>query len=127
MPKDKKKMILIVEDDEIILRALYLSLHEEGYSLATATDGESGYSMTERLKPDLVLLDLLLPKKSGFDYLENIKANTKLKDVPVVVLSNLGDDKSIKKAKSLGALDYFVKAETDLSKLAQKIKSILEK
>ncbi len=126
MPK-KQKMVLIVEDDEIILRALYLSLHEKGYTLATATDGESGYLMAERLHPDLILLDLILPKKDGFECLKNIRASAETKGVPVVVLSNLGDDESIEKAKKLGADDYFVKAETDLSDLVEKVATILAK
>ncbi|MFA6131701.1 MAG: response regulator [Patescibacteria group bacterium] len=125
MVKKEKKVILIIEDDEVILRALYLLFHEEDFTIATATDGETGQKMTERLKPDLVLLDLIIPKLSGFDYLKNIKANTTLKAIPVIVLSNLGDRESIDKAKDLGAIDYFVKADIDLSKLAEKVKSFL--
>jgi len=120
-------MILVVEDDEIILRALYLTLHEAGFGIATATDGESGYKMAERIQPDLVLLDLILPKMDGFEFLEAFKSNMKLKEIPVVALSNLGDKDSIDKAKDLGAMDYFVKAETDLSELVKKVKKILEK
>lgn len=127
MPKEEKSMILIAEDDEVVLRALYLALHDEGFSIATANDGEAAYTMTERIKPDLVLLDLLMPKKNGFEYLENLRANTKIKDTPVIVLSNLGDKESLQKAQSFGIIDYYIKAETDLSVLVEKINKALEK
>ena len=125
MAKVENKVILIIEDDEIILRALYLAFHEEKYTIATATDGESGLKMTERLKPDLVLLDLIIPKMDGFAYLKNIKANPELEKIPVIVLSNLGDQENIDKAKDLGAEDYFVKSDTDLSELAKKVEKFL--
>lgn len=121
----ENKVILIVEDDEIILRALYLTFHEKNYTIATATDGESGLKITERLKPDLVLLDLIIPKMDGFSYLKNLKANPELKKIPVIVLSNLGDQENIEKAKSLGVEDYFVKSDTDLSELAKKVEKFL--
>lgn len=123
--KTTKLTILIVEDEEILLRALYLLLHEKGYTIASATDGESGLRMTERIKPDLILLDLLLPKLNGFDFLKDLKANPALTKIPVLVLSNLGDKADIERATSLGALDYFVKADTNLTVLADKIEKVL--
>lgn len=125
MPTNKKTIVLIVEDDEILLRALYLVFHDENYTIATASDGDTGLKMVERMKPNMVLLDLLLPKMDGFDFLKYIKANPKLKDIPVIVLSNLGDSDNIDKAKSLGALDYFVKSDTNLDDLKAKIAKIL--
>lgn len=127
MAKSKKKLILIVEDDEVILRALYLSFHEGEFTIATATDGETAVTMTHRLKPDLVLLDLVLPKKSGFDYLKETKADPVLEPIPVIVLSNLGTEENKDRAKTLGAMDYFVKSDTDLSVLLEKVKKVLEK
>lgn len=127
MAKSKKKIILIVEDDEVILRALYLSFHDGDFTIATATDGETALTMTQRLKPDLVLLDLVLPKMSGFDYLKNMKADPVLKPTPVIVLSNLGTEENKALVMNLGALDYFVKSDTDLSVLVKKVKSVLEK
>jgi CheY-like chemotaxis protein len=127
MPKDTKKTILIVEDDEVLMRALYLLFHEGAYTIASAGDGESALKMTERLKPDLVLLDLLMPKMNGFDYLKSIKSNSTLKNTPVIVLSNLGDKEDIEKAKNLGAEDYFIKSDTDLAALFEKVKKRLEK
>ncbi|MDD4901447.1 MAG: response regulator [Patescibacteria group bacterium] len=124
--KAGKKIILIAEDDEVLLRALYLLFHKGKYTIASASDGETALKMTERLKPDLVLLDLLMPKMNGFDYLRSVKANSALKNIPVVVLSNLGDKDDIEKAKNLGAEDYFIKADTNLSALFDKVKKKLE-
>ncbi len=118
--------MLIVEDDEVLLRALYLVFHEDAYSIATASDGDTGLKMAERMNPDIILLDLLLPKMSGFDFLKYTQANPTLKKVPVVVLSNLGDQDSIAKAKDFGAVDYFVKASTDLEDLRAKVAKIVK-
>jgi len=126
MTKEVKKTILIVEDDEILMRALYLLFHKGEYTIASANDGETALNMTERLNPDIVLLDILMPKMNGFDYLRSIKSSPKLKDIPVIVLSNLGDKDDIEKAKALGAEDYFVKSNTDLSILFDKVKKRLE-
>jgi len=126
MPKTSQKVMLIVEDDEVLLRALYLLFHNSEFTIASATDGETALKMTERLKPDVVLLDLLLPKMNGFEYLKTIKSESALKNIPVIVLSNLGDKESVEKAKGLGALDYFVKSDTDLSTLSEKVKKIIK-
>ena len=126
MPKETKKTILIVEDDEVLMRALFLLFHDGEYTIASAGDGETALRMTERLKPDLVLLDLLMPKMNGFDYLRNVKANEQLKNIPILVLSNLGDQENIEKATALGAEDYFVKSNTDLSLLLEKVNKKLK-
>ena len=120
----RRKTVLVVEDDEVLLRALYLALKPAGHTIATATDGELALKMAERLKPDIILLDLLLPKMDGFTVLQTLKSNTVLKNIPVVVLSNLGNTKDIARVKDLGASDYFVKADTNLSVLADKIEKL---
>ncbi len=118
-------ILLIIEDDEILLRALHLLFHEEKYVISSATDGESGLRLAERLKPNLILLDLLLPKMDGFAFLQALKANPALKKIPVIILSNLNGAETIARAKGLGAEDYFVKANTDLKILAEKVKKII--
>ena len=79
------KMVLIVEDDEVLLRVLYLFLKRAGYTIATATDGESAVKIIQRLKPNIILLDLLLPKMDGFEVLRILKADPKLKNIPVII------------------------------------------
>jgi DNA-binding response OmpR family regulator len=122
----KKTIILIIEDDEVLLRALYLTFHGSNYTIATAEDGDTGLKMAQRLKPNIILLDLLLPKMNGFDFLKYAKANSALKDIPVIVLSNLGDEENITKAKELGAIDYFVKSGTNLEDLNNQVMKTLK-
>jgi len=126
MAVNKKIIVLIVEDDEVLLRALYLAFHKNDYTIATASDGDTALKMAQRMKPDIILLDLLLPKMNGFDFLKYAKADPALKSIPVIVLSNLGDSDNIAKAKELGALDYFVKSNTDLVKLRDVIAKTLK-
>lgn len=120
------KTLLIVEDDEVLLRALYITFHNSGLTIATAGDGDTALKMTLRLNPALVILDLLLPKMNGFDYLKNVKANPATQSIPIIVLSNLGDRENIEKAKALGANDYFIKSNTSLDGLKKIIENILK-
>ncbi|MDO8668756.1 MAG: response regulator [Candidatus Buchananbacteria bacterium] len=118
------KMILIVEDDQVLLRVMYLFLkRRSGFAIATASDGDTALKMAQRLKPNVILLDLILPKMDGFSVLKSLKSDPMMKDIPVIVLSNLGDTGDIDKAKDLGAADYFVKANTDLAVILEKIKN----
>ncbi len=125
MSAPAKMVILIVEDDEVLLRALYILFHKSKYTIASATDGAMAVQMAQRLKPNLILLDLLLPKMSGFEVLRVVKSDPALKDTPVIILSNLGSVEDVEKAKAYGAADYFIKANTDLSVLEDKIKQVL--
>lgn len=122
MAKAVNPIILIVEDDEVLLRALYLFFHNRGYTVASANEGETGLKMAERLIPNVILLDLIMPKMDGFEFIKKAKAQTTLEKVPIIVLSNLGHEDEIDKAKALGVQDYFIKANTDLSTLEEKIR-----
>ncbi|MFC1612249.1 response regulator [Patescibacteria group bacterium] len=122
-----KKIILIVEDDELLLRALYLKLKKLGYTLASATNGQTAVKVAQRVKPDLILLDLILPKLDGFGVLKILKSDPRLKNIPVIVLSNLGDEKDIQRAKKLGANDYLLKASTKLEQIQKKVFKYLVK
>ncbi|KKQ40557.1 MAG: Response regulator receiver protein [Candidatus Magasanikbacteria bacterium GW2011_GWA2_37_8] len=122
----RKKTILIVEDDEILLRALYLNFEDLNFTLASATDGEMAVVVTQRVMPDLILLDLLIPKMDGFRVIEVLKSDPKTKNIPIIVLSNLGSEADIKRAKISGALDYFVKANTKLEELKEKVTNYLK-
>src|SRR3989344_3964847 len=107
--------ILIVEDEEVLLEVLKEKLEEDDYDVRIARDGEEAISVTKTFKPDLILLDLLLPKKSGFDVLRALRSDLDLKTLKVVVLSNLSDDQQVKEALSLGARDYFVKGQDPIN------------
>ena len=119
------KKILVVEDEQILLRALNVELLSQGFEVLSAKDGETGLRLINEEKPGLVLLDLILPKMHGFEVLKAIKSNEDTKEIPVIILSNLGQDSDIKKGLELGAVGYFVKASTDLSELSKKINKIL--
>lgn len=117
--------ILIVEDEDFLVRALKDNLESEGYDVSVARDGEEVFPVITKKKPDLILLDLLLPKKTGFDVLRELRANPEFKLTPVIILSNLGEDSEIKKAFELGANDYYVKAQHPLQEIIDKITEYL--
>ena len=121
----KSKKIIILEDDRILLKALNIELISNGFEVLSATDGVSGIKIIEKEKPDLILLDLVMPKMHGFEVLKKLKNNKNTKNIPVIILSNLGQEEEIKKGMELGAFDYYKKASTDLSELSDKIKKSL--
>lgn len=113
--------ILIVEDEDALSLVLEEKFRKEGYEVAIAKDGEEAESMAKKFKPHLILLDLVLPKKLGLDVLESLKSDSELKLIPVIVLSNLEGDESIKKALSLGAVDYFVKTQHPIGEIVERV------
>jgi two-component system alkaline phosphatase synthesis response regulator PhoP len=115
-----KKTILIVEDDEFLVDAYSLKLGKENYALEIARDGNEALNKLKKQKPDLVILDLVMPNKDGFAVLKEMKANKDWKDIPVIIASNINEPASIKKGLSLGANDYFVKAEISITDLVEK-------
>lgn len=121
-----KKKLVVIEDDKFILKALEIKLQEIGVKILIANDGTSGLKMVQDEKPDLVLLDLILPKMHGFDVLENLKNNEETKNIPVIIITNLGQESEEEKGRKLGALDYFVKANTDLEVLVSKVVEVLK-
>lgn len=124
---DDKKKVFIVEDDEFLRSLNAKKLEDAGYAVSVAVDGTSAIQMIPAEKPNLIFLDLLLPgDKDGFDVLQEIKANSETKDIPVIVFSNLGQTEDIEKAKKLGANDFLVKANFTLDDVVVKIKEILK-
>jgi DNA-binding response OmpR family regulator len=121
----KTKKIAIIEDDKILLKALNVELLSSNFEVFSATDGLAGLELVKKEKPDLVLLDFVLPKMHGFEVLQALKGNKSTCNIPVVILSNLGQDSDIKKGLELKAKDYYKKASTDLSELTKKITKIL--
>ena len=122
---DSKPHILIIEDDEFLRALTAKRLEKEGFKVSAAVDGESGLAKTAELRPTLVLLDLLLPGVNGFEVLERLKTNPELKQIPVIVFSNLGERADIEKAQQLGADDYLIKANFTLDEVVAKIKNKL--
>lgn len=124
---DSKIKIVLVEDDQFLSKVLTFRLEEEGFYVVSATDGEVATRIIKSEKPAIVLLDLLLPKKSGFEVLEEIKLDEVTKNIPVIILSNLGQQTDIDKGIQLGAVDYLVKASFSINDIVLKIKEYLIK
>jgi DNA-binding response OmpR family regulator len=120
------KKILIVEDDKFLRELIVKKLSSEGYEVPEAVNGEEGVKKIEEEKPDLVLLDLILPGMDGFEVLTQIKKNSELAQIPVIILSNLGQKEDIEKGLNLGAVDYLIKAHFTPNEIIEKVKKILE-
>ena len=124
MVREKKK-ILLVEDDLFLSRAYTSALTNEGFTVIGATDGVEAMERAKLERPDLILLDLILPRKNGFEFMEDIKKDDELKDIPILVFSVLDQARDIEKAKALGALDYIVKSRVSLKDAVEKIREYL--
>lgn len=119
------KKILFVEDESALQRAATQVLTEEGYKVFSALDGETALKYAKKEHPDIILLDLVIPKKSGFEVLDELKKDPETKDIPVIILSNLESSEDIGKALERGATTYLVKTNYQLDEVVDKIKSIL--
>jgi DNA-binding response OmpR family regulator len=120
------KKILIIEDESALQKTLGEVLSQQGYEVLSALNGEIGLKLAQSKKPDLILLDLVLPKIHGFDVLKKIKDNPETKEIPVIVLTNLESIEDIKKAMELGATTYLVKANYSLEELTIKINQVFQ-
>ncbi len=120
------KKILIIEDDKFLRELIGQKLLRESYNISEAADGEAGVKSIGKEKPDLVLLDLILPGIDGFEVLAKMKINPILSEIPVIVLSNLGQKDDIEKALKMGANDYLVKAHFTPGEIVEKIKTALK-
>ncbi len=117
--------VLIIEDDHFLSSILKSKLEKEGFEVHQAFDGDEGLAILQTFKPNLILLDLIMPKLSGFDVLQQVSVDPELSQIPIMVASNLGQDSDIQKAKSLGAIDYYVKVRTSIDELAQLVKNVI--
>jgi len=120
------KKILLIEDDKFLRELMNKKLLTMGYDVVSAEDGESGLTMIKESKPDVVLLDLILPGINGFEVLERAKKDPETAGVPVVILSNLGQSEDIEKGLKLGAKDFLVKAHFTPQEIINKLKAILD-
>ncbi|MBI3589412.1 MAG: response regulator [Candidatus Liptonbacteria bacterium] len=119
------KKVLVIEDDRFLSSLMKARLEKEGFSTLQAFDGEEAFGILKQNKPDLIILDLIMPKVSGFELLENISVDPYISKIPVMILSNLGQDSDIEKVKRLGATKYFVKVKTSIDDLITKVKDLL--
>ncbi len=118
----KKPKILMIEDNAYYRKIYRNKLTLAGFEFIEAINGQEGLNKIISEKPDLILLDIILPRKNGLDVLIEMKKNKKIKDIPVIILSILGQKSDVKKGLSLGAQDYLVKTKTTLSEVIDKIK-----
>lgn len=118
---DMAKKILIIEDEEIILSLLEKKLSREGYEVSSAGDGQEGLKMMRELSPDLILLDIIMPRMGGFEVMEEMQKDEKLKKIPIIVVSNSGQPVEVGRAQALGAKDWLIKTVFDPQEVLDKV------
>ena len=117
-----KKIILLVEDEKLLLNLLKQRLEQEEFDVITAKNGEEALRILKGTKPDLILLDIILPKISGFELMENVRKDPGYGKSPIIIISNLGQESDIERGKALGAVGYFVKAHVSIEDLVGQVK-----
>lgn len=118
--------ILVVEDDKFLRELISQKLAREGYTVIEAVDGEKGIESIKENVPDMVLLDLILPGIDGFEVLAKMKSDPNLANIPVIILSNLGQQDDIEKGMEMGANDYLIKAHFTPGEIIEKIQLIIK-
>jgi DNA-binding response OmpR family regulator len=119
------KTILFIEDEAALQKAFSDVFEGEGYSILSALNGEDGFMLAKSKKPDIILLDLILPKLHGFAVLEKLKKEKETQDIPVIILTNLESLEEVDRALELGAVSYFVKSHYGLEEIVEKVKKAL--
>lgn len=122
----EKKKILIIEDESTLQRALSEFLSLEGFAVVNALDGEKGIEMAKKEKPDLILLDIILPKKDGYEVVDELKEDEGTKDMPIILLTNLETTENVNRAFEKGITTYLVKSDYKLEEIVKKIKDTLK-
>ena len=126
MVTNNKTSVLIVEDDTFLSNIYKTKFDMEGFGVITADDGEAGLAMAKSKKPDIILLDILLPKMDGFTVLKELKADKETQNIPVILLTNLGQKDDVIKGLEMGAADYLIKAHFKPSETVAKVRKILK-
>lgn len=116
----------MIEDEKTLRFLIVQTLTEEGFEVEEAIDGEEGLEKIKKNKPDLILLDLLLPGINGYDVLSRVKRDFSSESIPIIILSNLGQEEEIKKGMDLGAVDYLIKAHFTLDEIVARARKILK-
>lgn len=125
MDEGVQKKIMIIEDDRFLSSVLKARLEKDGFTVIQAFDGESAIQLLKTEAPNLIVLDLIMPKMTGFDVLKTISVTPQVAGAPVVIVSNLAQDSDIEKAKELGAKEYFVKVKVSVDDLVERIKALV--
>ena len=123
--KARKKDILIIEDEQFLGNLLIKKLENSGFYVWSVFDGEAGLKAVEKKKPDLILLDIVLPGMDGWEVLRWLKEKKHFKDIPVLIISNLGEPGDITKGRKAGAVDYIIKADYSPQQIADKVANVL--
>ncbi len=118
--------VLIVEDDAFLANIYKTKFEMEGYKVSIAENGEAGLDDAQKKKPDIILLDILLPKMDGFVVLEHLKSDKNVKDIPVILLTNLGQKDDVERGLELGAADYLIKAHFKPSETVEKVRAVIK-
>lgn len=124
--QNKNHDVLIIEDEKFLIQPLEITFRKNNWNLHVATTGEEGLVMAKEIKPELVLLDLVLPKMNGYEVLKILKSDPETNGIPVLIVSNLAREAEIKKGLTGGAVDYIVKANFSMQGLLEKIKQYLD-
>jgi len=122
----KKKKILVGEDDKNYANIFRLKLEKEGYEVFIAGNGREVLEIAKHEEPQLILLDIIMPIQNGFDTLKILKSDADLLHIPVIVVSNLGQDEDVKKAEKLGASDYLIKANISIQEMVEKVRGYMK-
>jgi CheY-like chemotaxis protein len=118
--------ILVIEDERMVRDALVRKLQTTGFTILEAGDGQEGLNLAQKEKPDLILLDLILPLMDGITVLEKLRADEATRPIPVIVLSNLSDDATVEESKKKGVYDYLIKTDWTLDDVIAKVKEVLK-
>ncbi|HEY0087982.1 MAG TPA: response regulator [Candidatus Lokiarchaeia archaeon] len=121
------KKILIVEDEEIMIDLLQRKLTREGYEVSVTRDGDEGLKTMREVKPDLILLDIIMPKMGGFEVMEEMNKDPELKQIPIIIVSNSGQPVELDNAQKLGAKDWLIKTEFDPQEVIEKVIKLIGK
>ena len=121
-----KKKILIIEDEEMLSGMYRVKFENEGFEVATALNGADGIDAALKEKPDMILLDIIMPKIDGFAVLKKLKSNDTTKNVPVILLTNLGQDEDVTRGKELGSVGYLIKANNTPAEVVEKVRGFIK-
>lgn len=122
----KKKKILVAEDDRFLLKVYSTKLEQAGYAVITSNDGVEALRKAHEVKPDLMLIDMIMPKKNGFDVLLELKGDPETANIPVIILSSLGQETDVERGLQIGAADYLIKSNASFKDVKEKIEQFIK-